>query len=105
VFRYEEQTGGPLSTQLNQRCHGMRPWLGEDEDSPTPGCSGNGHLRVLQRGASNVYFPHVVSSIYLPLWAEEVSGEVAALLEQPSLWAFLQQRTEGGEIDRAVCEI
>ena len=105
VFRYEEQTGGPLSTQINQRCRGMRPWLGEDEDSPTPGCLGSGHLRVLQRGASNVYFPHVVSSIYLPLWAEEVSGEIAALLEQPSLWTFLQQRTEGGEIDSAVCEI
>ena len=62
------------------------------------------HLRVLQRGASNVYFSHIVSSIYLPLWAEEISGDITAVLEQPHFWALFQQRTVGGKIDPIVCQ-
>ncbi|MEI9865313.1 MAG: hypothetical protein WDN00_12330 [Limisphaerales bacterium] len=56
VFRFDEKTGGPLSTQINSLCKGLRPWLGDVEAGGTP-CGH--HLRVLQRGASNVYFsPH-----------------------------------------------
>jgi hypothetical protein len=46
------------------KCSGRRPWLGaECEDCPeTP--------RVLQRGASNVHFPVVRSSLSIPPWSE-----------------------------------
>lgn len=44
-------------------CSGRRPWLGDHEP-----CS---HLpRTLQRGASNVYFASVRSSISIPPWSE-----------------------------------
>jgi hypothetical protein len=101
VFRFSdnEKVGGPLSTQIGYRCKGSRPWFGNAS------CGCDKHLRVLQRGASNVYFSHVVSSIYLPLWAEEVSGEISAVLEQSHIWAQLQQRTVGGKIDPNVCQI
>lgn len=101
VFRFDEKTGGPLSTQINCVCKGLRPWLGDMDAGNTP-CGH--HLRVLQRGASNVYFSHIVSSIYLPLWAEEISGDIAAVLEQPHIWSLFQQRTEGGKIDPIVCQ-
>jgi hypothetical protein len=101
VFRFDEKTGGPLSTQINCVCRGLRPWLGDMDAGSTP-CGH--HLRVLQRGASNVYFSHIVSSIYLPLWAEEISGDIAAVLEQPHIWSLFQQRTEGGNIDPIVCQ-
>lgn len=100
VFKFNENTGGPLS-KINCHCKGLRPWLGETEMSPVP-CGH--HLRVLQRGASNVYFPHVVSSIYLPLWAEHASADVIAVLEQPHIWGLLSQATVNGRIDPERCK-
>lgn len=87
-FEYDQQTGGPLS-RMGEACRGDRPWLGET-DCKEGGCGA--HLRVLQRGASNVYFPHTISSIYLPLWAEGSSREVIAVLEDEFYWDTL---TEG----------
>lgn len=101
VFRFDENEGGPLS-QLGCYCSGLRPWLGEMDTAGVP-CGH--HLRVVQRGATNVYFPHVVSSIYLPLWAERASGDVVAVLEQPHIWALLSQGTVNGRIDSMRCEM
>jgi len=101
VFRFDENKGGPLA-KLGLDCSGLRPWLG-DMDSGPGGC---GHfLRVLQRGATNVYFPHVVSSIYLPLWAEQISSDVIAVLEQPHVWALLSQGTVNGRVDPMRCQV
>ncbi len=99
VFRFDEVNGGPLSS-LGQLCSGLRPWLGETDSGAAP-CGQ--HLRVLQRGASNVYFPQVVSSIYLPLWAESVSADVVAVLEEPRYWLELSRRTVGGKVDEDAC--
>jgi len=100
VFRFDDKDGGPLS-KLGCFCKGLRPWLGEGESGPVP--CGN-HLRVLQRGASNVYFPQVASSIYLPLWAEHAGADVIAILEQPHVWAILSQGTTDGRIDPMRCQ-
>jgi hypothetical protein len=95
VFKFKAGTGGPLS-KIGCMCHGTKPWLGEIATEP-PLC-GN-HLRVLQRGASNVYFPQIVSAIYLPLWAEKAGAEVIALLESENVWKVLTQGTVNGRID------
>lgn len=101
VFRFEEGKGGPLA-RIGIHCKGLRPWLGET-DAGGDDC---GHfLRVLQRGATNVYFPHVVSSIYLPFWAEQVGADVIAVLEQAHVWTLLSQSTVNGRIDPMRCEI
>ena len=100
VFRFDEKDGGPLS-KLGCFCDGLRPWFGEADSGPVP--CGN-HLRVLQRGASNVYFPQVVSSIYLPLWAEHAGADVIAVLEQAHVWAILSQGTTNGRIDSMRCQ-
>lgn len=101
VFRFDQDTGGPLA-RIGCNCKGLRPWLGDMDSAGTP-C---GHfLRVLQRGATNVYFPHVVSAIYLPLWAEDASAEVIGLLEQAHVWALLSQGTADGRIDRSRSQI
>ena len=84
-FDFDEQSGGPLS-RIGERCRGDRPWLGES-DGDRSRCGD--HLRVLQRGASNVYFPHTVSSIYLPLWAEGSTPDVIAVLEDSFYWDML----------------
>jgi hypothetical protein len=101
VFRFEEGKGGPLA-RIGIQCKGLRPWLGES-DAGADDCGD--FLRVLQRGATNVYFPHVVSSIYLPFWAEHVSADVIAILEQAHVWTLLSQSTVNGRIDPMRCEI
>lgn len=101
VFRFDENAGGPLS-KIGCMCKGLRPWLGETENAAAH-CGR--HLRVLQRGASNVYFPQILSAIYLPLWAGQVSGEITDVLEQPNFWSQIQQRTEGGKVMTEICDI
>jgi hypothetical protein len=94
---------GPLSSDdVRCFCKGLRPWLGET-DLVTPSCGED--LRAVQRGASNVYFPHVVSAIYLPLWAEQTDRDVIRALENPSVWATLSQGTLNGKIDPMRCEV
>jgi hypothetical protein len=63
------------------------------------------HLRVLQRGASNVYFSHVVSSLYLPLWAEGADREVIAVLEQAHVWDLISRGLVDGRIDPMRCDM
>lgn len=101
VFRFDEQEGGPLS-KLGCLCEGTRPWLG-DEDQGSDRCGA--HLRVLQRGASNVYFPLVVSALYLPLWAEQVDREVIAALDSPHIWDRIAGSTVNGQLDEQRCRI
>lgn len=101
VFHFDETKGGALS-KLGCFCRGLRPWLGET-DGTTTSCGS--HLRVLQRGASNVYFPQIYSSIYLPLWAEHVTADVVATLEQPQVWTMLMQNTVNGRIDSDRCQV
>ncbi len=65
------------------RCRGRRPWLGirDSEDcTEVP--------RTLQRGASNVWFPVVASSISIPPWSEGTF----ALLDRH--WTILQHIPE-----------
>ncbi|MAU84679.1 MAG: hypothetical protein CME34_23005 [Gordonia sp.] len=63
------------------RCQGLRPWLGPEY---TEDC---GEVpRVLQRGASNVWFPAVRSAISIPPYSEELAKFVNrhwAALEDP----------------------
>lgn len=60
------------------RCLGRRPWLGDREAD----CESRS--RVLQRGASNVHFPVVCSSLSIPPASEAIMlilAEMATLLE------------------------
>lgn len=100
AFNFSEQAGGALH-EVGADCSGAQPWLGRDEDSRTAYCGR--FLRVVQRGATNVYFPHIVSSIYLPLWGEGEDEAISEALENPTVWRLLTDTLEGGRIsaDRA----
>jgi len=90
----------------NVSCGGLRSWLGDFTPDITR-CGNN--LRVLQRGASNVYFAHVVSSIYLPLWGEDASRRVVDILEDSEIWQRLTSGLVDGRIDpdrcKMICEL
>lgn len=65
------------------RCHGKRPWLdGQDERE----C--NASMVGLQRGGSNVYYPHTESALTIPPYSTRINeainkhwGQVKAILE------------------------
>jgi hypothetical protein len=57
------------------QCRARRPWLSIETDPE--GCSARGNqpspeLRVLQRGASNLFFPSIESALSIPPWADEL---------------------------------
>lgn len=93
VFAYNTADGGPLR-RVGYDCKGIQPWLGVDGDE-TVDCGAP--LRVVQRGASNVYFAKTFSSIYLPLWAENSNAKVVKTLEDPKVWGILTSGLDEGK--------
>ena len=83
-------------------CGGQRPWLGDVENVESR-CGLE--LNVMQKGGSNVFFPIVVSSIYLPLWAEDASKDIINALEDPNVWGMLSSATINGQINEASCRM
>jgi hypothetical protein len=52
-------------------CHGKRPWLRADDAGCT--CKGDdGSFRVVQRGASNLYYPVIESALDIPPWTRKL---------------------------------
>lgn len=69
-------------------CPGDRPWLGPNGRQP---CKHRAHM--VQRGASNVYFAEVVSSILIPPF----SSRYYDLLRNETIWGVLTQGLKPGE--------
>jgi len=61
-------------------CHGRRPWLGSDADEVCVAAP-----RVVQRGASNIYFSVVESALDIPPWSDELQKKIGMR------WAMLVQ--------------
>lgn len=62
------------------QCHGRRPWLGKDADEP---CTAR--PRVVQRGASNIYYSVVDSALDIPPWSDELQKKIGMR------WSMLEQ--------------
>lgn len=79
--------------KINYKCRGRRPWLGEyaNEECDEP-------LIVLQRGASNVWFSEILSSVYIPWLAKEINAETKNCIEKGTK-KFTSSRSNG-DIDR-----
>jgi hypothetical protein len=101
IFDFDQQSGGALQ-RIGYQCRASQPWLGH-EGAQTQQCGSP--LRVIQRGASNAYFPQVVSSIYLPLWAEQAERAVIDALERSEVWDILTSGlVDGKRIDPTRCD-
>ena len=92
MFNFDAATGGGLH-KIGYDCSGGEPWLGAEGKRGQCG----EYLRVVQRGASNVYFPLTVSSIYLPLWGEESSRITNKILEDSGVWQYLTSGLDDGK--------
>lgn len=96
-FSFQERTGGALHS-IGHDCSGGEPWLGKMGER---GHCGE-YLRVVQRGASNVYFPKTMSSIYLPLWGEDASSAINSVLNNPKSWNMLVPDLDDGKYIQAL---
>ncbi len=101
TFNFQPESGGALH-RIGHDCSGSMPWLGKTDG--TAGECGE-FLRVVQRGASNVYFPLTVSSIYLPLWGEDTSRNINKILDNPKVWdTLVAGLDEGRYVQKVRCE-
>lgn len=88
--------------KIGVTCSGGRPWLGEEKDRGNAKHCGE-ELRVVQKGASNVYFSQVRSSIYLPQWEASVDRKIIEVLEKN--WKWLTSGLVDGKFDRLRFEL
>lgn len=82
-------------------CLGERPWLGKEGSttcSAPPAEDGGSYMMALQRGASNLYFPSVMSSILIPPF----SSRVHRVLREARVWDILTSSRVDGEIPESV---
>jgi len=89
-------------TKIGVTCSGGRPWLGQESERNNATHCGQ-HLIVVQKGASNVYFSQVRSSIYLPQWEKSVDRRLVEVLEKN--WGFLTTGMENGNFQRMRFEL
>lgn len=102
AFDFDPEEGGRLH-RMSIDCSGDRPWLGESGGAA--GRCGE-YLRVVQRGATNVHFADVKTSIYLPFWAENANRNIIRALENPRVWEALTRELEAGRyIKRDACGV
>ena len=100
TFNFDATKGGALH-RIGYDCSGGMPWLGTEGNRGQCG----EYLRVVQRGASNIYFPLTVSSIYLPLWGEENSRTINKILEDQDVWNYLTSGLDEGKYIQLIrCE-
>ena len=97
TFDFDPHRGGALH-RIGYDCSGASPWLG---------CMGERgqcgeYLRVLQRGATNVYFPLTISAIYLPLWGEDASRTINRILDRPDVWNQLTTTLDKGRYIQSI---
>lgn len=72
-------------------CPGNRPWLGPGAREE---CQGR-QVQVVQRGASNVYFPQIVSSILIPPYSETLHR----ILDNPTVWSDIRDAIDAFRVD------
>lgn len=66
-------------------CTGNKPWQGTRDNA----CGGT--PRTLQRGASNVYFPQLVSSIFIPPYSDDICSRI----QQTEEWKVISSQMGG----------
>lgn len=86
----------PLS-QIGVVCTGENPVIGVGTiQRPAPGCGQN--LQVILKNATNIYFPNVVSSIYIPeIEDSDLAPEILELLELPNLKRELREAAQDSD--------
>ena len=100
-FSMQDAFDKNVFNRMGIKCNGHRPWLGQADGDY--GCGND--IQTSQRGASNIYFPVVYSSIYLPLWAEKTPTNIVRALEKEKTWTNITCSLEDGKISKDTCDV
>jgi hypothetical protein len=73
-------TPGALNKRIGYKCKGSKPWLGITADSSDQ--CGETDVKVLLRGATNVWFADTRSSIRIPTDDEEINKKIKAVVDE-----------------------
>lgn len=87
--------------KIGYKCKGTKPWLGMEKDDDDP--CGSDEVKVLQRGATNVWFADTRSSIHIPTDAETSSRRIVGILDQ--YFDILRSNRVNGEINRGFIDM
>lgn len=87
--------------KIGYKCRGAKPWLGIGPDQGTS--CGNTDVRVVLRGATNVWFADTRSSIYIPTDAEQTAQKVINILDE--FFETLSSARVDGELNRGFINI
>lgn len=80
--------------KIGYTCKAAKPWLGIEEDTDHPCMCEATKIKVLQRGASNVWFADTRSSIYIPTDDETASRRIIGVVNS-GLTYVMNQRLNG----------
>lgn len=72
--------------KMGFKCTGRKPWQGKDKKEKC-----QEYPVTLQRGASNVYFPKVVSSICIPPYSDDICTRI----QETNEWKYLSSEIGG----------
>ncbi|MBR4341234.1 MAG: DUF1998 domain-containing protein [Lachnospiraceae bacterium] len=88
--------------RIEYKCKGSRPWLGIKEDLEK-GCScGFEEVRVVLRGATNVWFPRIESSLYIPTLGDISDKKIIKIVENN--YEALNNSRINGELNKSLIE-
>lgn len=73
---------------IGYQCSGRKPWLGPNGNAK-PAVQCEKMPRVLQRGASNLYFGVSISALSIPPWSNKVQNIIG------NYWSLLKDNPEG----------
>lgn len=83
--------------RIDYKCRGSKPWLGQYKSDD--GCCSIGEdVRVVLRGATNVWFANTVSSIYIPTNGDETDLKIIGIVNE--IFDTLNNSRTNGEFDK-----
>lgn len=89
--------------RIGYSCKATKPWLGLEEDRDHPCTCDLEKIKVLQRGASNVWFADTRSSIHIPTDDETASRRVIGIVNE---WLqYIRSHRVNGGLDRDMINI
>ena len=89
--------------RIGYTCKGGMPWLGILENNDKPCDVDPKELKVLQRGATNVWFADTISSIYIPTLEDDTTRVITALVEKT--FNYVNSSRLDGEIPRDIVNV
>lgn len=89
--------------RIGYQCKGAKPWLGIDKDEENPCACKPEDMQIVLRGATNVWFSDIRSSIYIPTDDEQATKRIIAILDR--YYDEVNSSRTNGEWNRTIINI